>query len=71
MQVWSPGAGFDDRLLQLATDLAVAGPRVFDLQIALTAFAHGAAELWTHDLGFVKVPGLRLVHPLLGKKPAR
>lgn len=68
MQVWSPGAGFDDRLMQLASDLAVAGPRIFDLQIALTAIAHGAVELWTHDLGFVKIPGLRLAHPLMEKK---
>ena len=63
MQVWTPGVGFDDRLLQLAVDLDVSGPRIFDLQIALTAFEHGAAELWTHDRSFVKVPGLRLVHP--------
>jgi toxin-antitoxin system PIN domain toxin len=64
MLVWTPGTGFDERLLQLALDLAVPGPRIFDLQIALTAFEHGAAEIWTHDSNFVKVPGLRLVHPL-------
>jgi hypothetical protein len=61
MQVWTPGIGFDDRLLQLAVDLDVSGPRIFDLQIALTAFEHGAAELWTHDRNFLKIPGLRLV----------
>lgn len=71
MQVWSPGAGFDDRLLQLAVDLEIAGPRIFDLQIALTAFTHGVVELWTHDRAFVKIPGLRLVHPLVEMKPAR
>jgi len=71
MQVWSPGAGFEDRLLQLATDLAVTGSRIFDLQIALTAFTEGAAELWTHDLAFVKVPGLLLRYPLAEKKPPR
>lgn len=64
MSIWTPGLGFDERLMQLASDLEVAGPRVFDLQIALTAFEHGAAELWTHDRAFVKVPGLRLVYPL-------
>ncbi len=64
MQVWIPGVGFDDRLLQLAIDLRVTGPRIFDLQIALTAFEHGAAELWTRDRAFVKIPGLRLAHPL-------
>lgn len=64
MLVWTSGIGFDDRLLQLAVDLDVAGPRIFDLQIALTAFEHGAAELWTHDRNFVKIPGLRLVQPL-------
>lgn len=64
MLVWTPGVDLGDRLLQLAADLQVSGPRIFDLQIALTAFEHGAAELWTHDRSFVKIPGLRLVHPL-------
>ena len=62
--VWLPGPGFGERLLQVAADLAVSGPRVFDLQIALTAFEGGATELWTHDAAFVSVPGLRLVDPL-------
>lgn len=64
MQVWTPRTGFDARLLQLASDLEVVGARVFDLQIALTVVDHGAAELWTHDRCFTRVPGLRLVDPL-------
>lgn len=64
MQVWVPRTGFATRLLQLASDLEVAGVRVFDLQIALTVFEHGASELWTHDRSFTRVPGLRLVDPL-------
>ena len=64
MQVWAPRTGFEARLVQLASDLEVAGVRVFDLQIALTVFEHGASELWTHDRGFTRVPGLRLVDPL-------
>ena len=63
-EVWLPGPGFGDRLLQLATDLGVIGVRVFDLQIALAAFESGATDLWTHDAGFVKIPGLRLHDPL-------
>ena len=63
-EIWLPGPGFGDRLLQLATDLAVIGARVFDLQIALAAFEGGATEVWTHDAGFVKIPGLRLHDPL-------
>ena len=63
-QIWLPGPGFGDRLLQVAADLEVVGPRVFDLQIALTAFEGGATELWTHDTRFVKIPGLRLHDPL-------
>ncbi len=47
-QIWLPGPGFGDRLLQ----------------VALTAFEGGATELWTHDTRFVKVPGLRLHDPL-------
>jgi predicted nucleic acid-binding protein len=64
MQVWLPGAGFAERLMQLACDLDVSGVRVFDLQIALTAFENGASEIWTHDADFVRVPGLRIVDPI-------
>jgi hypothetical protein len=64
MQVWSPGAGFGRRLAQTAADLDVSGARIFDLQIALTAFENGAHELWTHDAGFTRMPGLRLRDPL-------
>jgi toxin-antitoxin system PIN domain toxin len=63
-EIWEPRDGFGARLTQLATDLRVSGPRVFDLQIALTAFEGGATDLWTHDARFVKIPGLRLHDPL-------
>lgn len=62
--VWLPGPGFGERLLQAASDLAVKGPRIFDLQIALAAFEGGATELWTHDAAFITVPGLRVFDPL-------
>ena len=62
--VWLPGPGFGERLLQSAEALAVSGPRIFDLQIALTSFEGGATELWTHDAAFVSVPGLRVIDPL-------
>jgi hypothetical protein len=64
MAIWNPGPGFARRLLQLATDLAVTGARVFDLQIGLTAFDNGAHEIWTHDGHFVRIPGLRVHDPL-------
>lgn len=64
-RTWSPGVGFADRLLALAGRLGVQGPRVFDLQIGLTAFENGAAELWTHDSSFVALPGLRIHDPLM------
>lgn len=65
--VWHGGAGFTDRLLNLAEALGVRGPRIFDLVVGLTAAEGGAHELWTHDAGFVAVPGLRLRDPLAGK----
>jgi uncharacterized protein len=68
--VWLPGPGFGERLLQTASGLAVSGPRIFDLQIALTAFEGGATELWTHDGAFITVPGLRLFDPLAHARPA-
>jgi predicted nucleic acid-binding protein len=64
LAVWSQGPQFADRLLQTAADLDVRGVRVFDLQIAICALDGGATELWTHDRGFVKVPGLRIRDPL-------
>lgn len=62
--LWMPREPFWTRLLQLAGDLNVTGPRIFDLQIALTAFDNGAVEIWTHDVAFVTFPGLRVHDPL-------
>ena len=59
-----PGPGFASRLVQMATDLGVKGARIFDVQIGLCALDGGAAELWTHDGGFVKIPGLVIRDPL-------
>lgn len=64
MQIWSPGVDFAARLMQLAADLEISGVRIFDLQIGLTAFENGAAELWSHDAAFVRIPGLAIVDPL-------
>lgn len=51
-------------MAELARRLGVRGARIFDLQIALIARDNGARELWTHDAGFVTVPGLRVWDPL-------
>lgn len=64
VEVWQAGAGFAQRLAQLAQDLGVQGVRIFDLQIGLIAFESGAREIWTHDTSFVAPPGLRVVDPL-------
>jgi predicted nucleic acid-binding protein len=62
--VWTPREPFWNRFLQLASDLDIRGVRIFDLQIALTAFDNGATEIWTHDAAFVSFPGLRVHDPL-------
>lgn len=62
--VWQPSPDFGQRLLQLAEELKITGPRIFDLQIALIAFENGATELWSHDRNFIGVPGLKVVDPL-------
>jgi uncharacterized protein len=59
-----PAGRFHDRLLDAACRLGVGGPRIFDLQIAITALDSGARQLWTHDRGFVPLPGLKVVDPL-------
>jgi hypothetical protein len=63
-QIWFPGPGFAARLCQLAADQNICGGAIFDLQIALMAFDHGASELWTHDRGFRTIAGLRVIDPL-------
>jgi len=65
-KVWLPGAGFAERLTALADELGVRGARVFDLQIALTAFENGATEIWSHDRRFAALPGLVVRDPLAG-----
>jgi toxin-antitoxin system PIN domain toxin len=61
---WAQGPAFASRLFRIAADLEVAGARIFDLQIALTARDNGATEIWSHDARFVAVPGLTLVDPI-------
>jgi hypothetical protein len=63
-QLWLPGPAFAERLFAAAAELRIAGPRIFDLQIALIALEHGATEIWSHDRGFVSVPGLPVHDPL-------
>lgn len=58
------GPSFSARLVRLAADLGVTGMRILDLQIGLCALDGGATELWSHDRGFVKIPGLVLHDPL-------
>ena len=67
--IWTPGAGFGERLIQLAADMKIAGARVFDLQIALTALENSATELWSHNRGFAGLPGLLLRDPLSRTSP--
>ncbi len=62
--VWLPQEGFWEKLARAAVDLQVQGARIFDLQIALTVFENGASEIWTHDAGFVTLPGLLAHDPL-------
>jgi toxin-antitoxin system PIN domain toxin len=63
-QVLQPGANFAQRCLRIAANLSVSGPRVFDLQIGLLALEAGVTELWTHDVGFVALPSLKVSDPL-------
>ena len=64
-RLWLHPEGFVQRLTRLAVHLKVSGPRIFDLTVALAAVEGGAHELWTHDAGFIAVPGLHLHFPLL------
>lgn len=62
--VWTPGAGFGERLMRWAVSLKIRGKRIFDLQIAVIAYEHGVHEIWTHDRDFVSIPSVRVFDPL-------
>jgi predicted nucleic acid-binding protein len=62
--IFPPPAALVPRCMQLAEQLHVCGPRIFDLQIGLAALEAGATEVWTHDAGFVGLPGLKVIDPL-------
>lgn len=60
----SPAPAAVPRVLEAAERMGITGPRIFDLQVAVTALDHGATEMWSRDQRFVTLPGLRLVDPL-------
>ena len=68
-RLWHPGPGFGLRLLHLASELRLSGPRIFDLQIGLVAYENGASEIWSHDRDFVYVSGLKLFNPFVDRRP--
>ena len=59
-----PTSGSAARLIAAAADQGIAGARIFDLLIALIARDHDATEIWSHDRGFMSLPGLPVVDPL-------
>jgi predicted nucleic acid-binding protein len=62
--IWTPGPGFAQRLTRWAASLKTRGRGIFDLQIALIAYEHGAHEIWTHDRSFASLPSVKVLDPL-------
>jgi uncharacterized protein len=54
-----------ERLLELAVDGRVSGPKVHDARIAAVCLAHGVRELWTIDRDFSRFPRLGTRNPLV------
>jgi len=59
-----PNAATAATVIEIAVRLKVRGPRIFDLQIGVLALQSGVREFWTHDRGFIALPGLKIVDPL-------
>lgn len=59
-----PGDGYPALFDGLCRSLALGGDEIPDAHLAALAMEHGA-ELATHDRGFDRFPGLRLVDPLV------
>ena len=53
------------RWLSLASTNSAHGAATFDYQIASVCLEHDVEELWTFDEAFPRIPGLRVVNPLL------
>jgi predicted nucleic acid-binding protein len=64
LRIWIPAEGFAQRLLEAAVNLTVTRAKIFDLQIGLIAQDNGAREIWTHDLNFTAIPGIKIHDPL-------
>jgi uncharacterized protein len=62
--IFPPAASLVPRCLQVAGQLGVRGARIFDVQICLCALEAGVTEIWTHDAGFIGLPGLKVLDPL-------
>ena len=62
--IFASPAALGPRCLQIAEQLDIRGPRIFDVQVGLSALEGGAHEIWTHDAGFVAFPGLTVRDPL-------
>ena len=65
MQIFLPNDIFPTRLTKAAREFDIRAVHIFDLQIALLSIDAGAKELWTHDAGFIKLPGINIVDPLI------
>lgn len=65
--VFVPSESFLARFITTAKELDIRGVRIFDLQIALLAMDAGATEIWTHDSGFIQVPGIDIIDPLVSQ----
>lgn len=47
----------------------VQGGAIHDARIAAICVEHGVRELWTADRDFSRFPGIRVVNPLVGRRP--
>ncbi|OHD73237.1 MAG: hypothetical protein A2177_16350 [Spirochaetes bacterium RBG_13_68_11] len=59
-----PSTASAARCMQITEQLDIRGSRIFDVQIGLAALEAGADEIWTHDAGFIGLPGLKVRDPL-------
>ena len=53
-----------ERLLAIADEAHIKGPKVHDARIAALCLSHGVAELWTVDRDFSRFGALRTRNPL-------
>lgn len=68
LQLIGEAGDYWPHLCETLTKGKIAGPKVHDARVAAICRTHGIRELWSADRDFSRIPGVRIVNPILRSK---